>query len=503
MEIIVLYFFYHTMLLFTKGRVVDMKFKINNKYFKWGLTAFLVIAAGISFYYVIFHNSDIIHNMKNMIGVVMPVVFGLIIAYLLTPILNSIEDKALNPLFDLCKVKKTNTRDKWVRTIGVIFTSVLLILLIYILIAMLVSQIVPSLKNIVNNFDNYINNIFIWLNKLLEDNQDLKSFVIPQVNKLLHELEMWLDDTAAILEKSTELVRTVSLSIISVLKTTWNFIIGFVISIYVLFSKEKFSAQGKKIIYAVFEADTGNHVLNSLRFVHRTFIGFISGKILDSIIIGILCFIGTSIMNTPYAVLISVIVGVTNVIPFFGPYLGAIPCAFLLLIVDLSNPMTCISFIIFIFILQQVDGNIIGPKILGGSTGLSGFWVIFSITVFGGIFGIMGMIIGVPIFAIIYAFVKQSVNKSLSKKKMPLDADVYLTLDSVDEHTGEIQEMTQQKKSDEKSTEIKKSKRFSIKKKENDADRKGQEQASADYKEKNSESTHSQTKEDSDVNKNE
>ncbi len=477
-----------------------MKFKINNKYFKWGLTAFLVIAAGISFYYVLFHNSDIIHNMKNMIGVVMPVVFGLIIAYLLTPILNLIEDKALNPLLDLCKVKKTESRKKWIRAIAVFFTSVFLILFIYILIAMLVSQIVPSIKNIVNNFDNYINNIFIWLNKLLEDNQDLKSFVIPQVNKLLHELEMWLDDTAAILEKSTELLRTVSLSIISLLKTTWNFIIGFVISIYVLFSKEKFSAQGKKIIYAVFEPDTGNHVLNSLRFVHRTFIGFISGKILDSIIIGILCFIGTSIMNTPYAVLISVIVGVTNVIPFFGPYLGAIPCAFLLLIVDLTNPMTCISFIIFILILQQVDGNIIGPKILGGSTGLSGFWVIFSITVFGGLFSVLGMIIGVPIFAVIYALVKHLVNRSLIKKKMPLDADVYLTLESVDEHTGEIHEMTQQK-SDVKITNIKKNKRFSfIKKKENKTDKMGQEQAAPDYKGENSES---QTKEESNINKNE
>ncbi len=424
-----------------------MKIKINNKYFKWGLTAFLVIAAGISFYYLLFYNSDIIRNIKSIIEVIMPVVFGLVIAYLLTPILNFVEEKILNPLFDLCKWKKTKTRIKITRAISIVITSLLVIFLIYVLIAMLVSQIVPSIKNIVNNFDSYINNFSTWLNNLLEGNQDLKSFILPQVDRFSFELEKWLDDTASLLEKSSEVLKTVSLSILSFLKTTWNFIIGFVISIYVLCSKETFAAQGKKLIYAMFETDTANHTLNSLRFVHRTFIGFISGKILDSIIIGLLCFIGTSIMNTPYAVLISVIIGVTNVIPFFGPYLGAIPCSLLLLIVDLTHPMTCISFVIFILILQQVDGNIIGPKILGDSTGLSGFWVIFSITVFGGLFGIIGMIIGVPIFAIIFAFVRGLVNKSLDKKKMPIYAKEYQNLDSVDVTTKEIYEITEQKSS--------------------------------------------------------
>lgn len=422
-----------------------MKIKFNNHFFKWGLTAFLVIATGIIFYYLVFHISDIIHNVKSIVGVIMPVVFGLIIAYLLTPILNFIEDKLLNPLLDLCKLKKNATRNKWVRAIAVIITSLLLIFLIYGLIAMLVSQIVPSIQNIVKNFDKYINNLSIWLNKLLEDNQDLKSFILPQLDRFSKELESWLEDTATLLAKSSVLLKTVSLSIISFLKTTWNFIIGFVISIYVLFSKETFAAQGKKIVYAVFETDSGNHVLSSIRFVHKTFIGFISGKILDSFIIGLLCFIGTSFMKTPYAVLISVIVGVTNVIPFFGPYLGAIPCALLLLMVDLTHPMTCISFVIFIIILQQIDGNIIGPGILGESTGLSGFWVIFSITVFGGLFGIGGMIIGVPIFAVIFALVKELVNRSLHKKKMPVDSEVYVNLDSVDVTTGEIHKIEQQK----------------------------------------------------------
>lgn len=411
-----------------------MKLKLNNKYVKWGLTAFLVIAAGITFYYVVFHISDIIQNIKGLFNVIMPVIFGMVIAYLLTPILNYFEKKLLNPLFDKLKIKKTEGRRKCIRAIGIILTSVLTILLIYALIAMLVSQIVPSIQNIVSNFDGYVSEVYIWLNSLLEDNQELRNFIMPLLSNISNELDKWLIDTATLLAKSTEVLKTVSLSIIGFLKIAWNFIIGFVIAIYMLASKESFSAQGKKIIYAVFEKKTANSVLSSLRFVHRTFIGFISGKVLDSIIIGLLCSIGTTLLGTPYAVLVSVVVGVTNVIPFFGPYLGAIPSAILILVVDLSHPMHCVTFLIFILILQQLDGNVIGPKILGNSTGLSGFWVIFSITVFGGLFGVMGMIVGVPIFAVIFAAVKALVNHSLKKKKMPLNTDVYLTVSTVDKN---------------------------------------------------------------------
>ena len=411
-----------------------MKLKLNNKYVKWGLTAFLVIAAGITFYYVVFHISDIIQNIKGLFNVIMPVVFGAVIAYLLTPILNYFEKKLLNPLFDKLKIKKTEGRRKWIRAIGIILTTVLTILLIYALIAMLVSQIVPSIQDIVSNFDGYVSGVYAWLNSLLEDNQELRSFIMPLLSNISDELDKWLTDTATLLAKSSEVLKTVSLSIIGFLKVAWNFILGFVIAIYMLASKESFSAQSKKIIYAVFEKKTANEVLSSFRFVHRTFIGFISGKVLDSIIIGLLCSIGTTILGTPYAVLVSVIVGVTNVIPFFGPYLGAIPSAILILVVDLSHPMHCVTFLIFILFLQQLDGNVIGPKILGDSTGLSGFWVIFSITVFGGLFGVMGMVVGVPIFAIIFAAVKALVNRSLKKKKMPLDTALYLTVSTVDKN---------------------------------------------------------------------
>lgn len=411
-----------------------MKINMNNKYIKWGVTAFCVIAASICFYYLIFHISNILTNLNKMMNIIMPVLIGLIIAYLLTPILNALEKNVLNPLFDRMKLKKTEKRDRLARGIGVILTSLLLILLIYILVGMLVSQIVPSMQTIVKDFDTYVDNLSSWLNKLLEDNPDVRNYVLPQVDNLSKELEEWLADTTNLLSKSSEVLKTVSLSILNILKFMWNFVIGFIISIYVLCSKETFASQGKKVIYAVFERSTANTVLRGIRFVHHTFSGFISGKVLDSVIIGLLCFIGTTLLNIPYAMLVSVIVGVTNIIPFFGPYLGAIPSAFLILLVDLSHPQKCLYFVLFILVLQQFDGNVLGPKILGDSTGLSGFWVIFAITVFGGLFGIPGMIIGVPIFAVIFASVRYSVNRSLRKKELPITSNLYLEMDSIDEN---------------------------------------------------------------------
>lgn len=447
-----------------------MKFKLNNNYIKWGITAFSVIAASLFFYYIIFHISELIANIKAIINVIMPVIFGLVIAYILTPILNALERSILNPLFDKMKIQNTSSRKKWVRAIAVILTSCIFFLSIYVLLAMLISQIVPSLQTIVHNFDVYFSNVVNWLNATLEDHAELRDYLLPKVTQAFGELEKWFENTATdILAKSSEFVKSVTKSIFAFFKVAWNFILGYIIAIYLMLSKEKFAAQGKKIIYAFFKTDNANTVLKGFRFVHRTFIGFISGKVLDSIIIGLLCFIGTTFLQTPYAALVSLIVGVTNVIPFFGPYLGAIPSAFLILIVDLTHPMHCVTFIIFIIILQQIDGNIIGPRILGQSTGLTGFWVIFAITVFGGLFGIPGMIVGVPIFAIIYAAIKTLVNRSLCKKKLPQDTTLYHEVDYIDKD-GNFMETEEERESKKFSKKNKKPKKIFSKKEKADTD---------------------------------
>lgn len=413
-----------------EGETEGMKFKINNKYFRWGLTAFLVIAASILFYYFMFHSSNIKSGINMLTDILMPVVWGFAIAYLLTPILNFIEEKILFPLCRKCRIRESKRRNSVLRGISILTTAFLFVALLYLLFYMMLSQIVPSVQNIIFNFDTYIGNFTKWLNKSLEDNPEFGEYIIKTVNKYSNEFEKWLND---FLPNTIQVIKTVSLSVISVFGILWDFIIGFIISIYVLASKEKFAGQAKKITYAVFEQDTANTVIRNFRFTHKTFIGFLGGKIVDSIIIGILCFVGTTIMKTPYAALVSVIIGVTNVIPFFGPYLGAIPSTILIFIVDPVHPLNCLYFVIFILVLQQFDGNFLGPKILGNSTGLSGFWVIFSITLFGGLFGVLGMIVGVPFFAVIYAAIKSVINNMLKKKDMPMESKKYVRLDFVDD----------------------------------------------------------------------
>ncbi len=435
-----------------------MKLKINSKYLKWGVTAFAVIAAGVFLVYLIFNVSDFVKNFQKILSVLMPIAVGFIIAYLLSPIVNFLEEKLLYPLCKKLKWKITVFLKKLIRAISIFVTIVLVFMIIYLLVAMLVSQIVPSLQAIVKNFDSYIQNVTAWINNLPVDNAEISGYFSVSFTNIMQEVDEWLSDTTKVLSQSGEILKTLSSSLIGFLSVTWDVIIGVIISIYVLASKEVFISQAKKIVYAIFEKNTANHIIDSMHFTHRTFISFISGKILDSLIIGILCFIGTSLLGLPYAALISVIIGVTNVIPFFGPFLGAIPSAILILIVDLSHPLNCVYFLIFILALQQFDGNVLGPLILGDSTGLSGFWVIFSITAFGGLLGVPGMIIGVPVFAVLYAGIKGIVNSSLKKKELPIETEQYLKLKAIDAN-GEFvmfSEENQQNQHSKKPSKLKK-----------------------------------------------
>jgi len=410
-----------------------MKLKWNNKYIKSGLTALAVICLSILFLYLLFFGSRFKSAMDLIYDIMMPVFFGAIMAYLLAPMLNLIEKKILHPLANWLKVKNKQSTKKVIRGIGILLTALFFYFIIQIIVSMLLSQIIPSIKSIVENSDSYYKTFIKWLDELLSDNPQLRAYVNDLLEDYSLDMTTFLNDV--VIAKATDVIKTISLSVINVFNVLWNFILGFIISIYLLISKEKFANQSKKITYAFLNTDTANVFINNVRFTHNTFIGFISGKIVDSLIIGILCFIGTSILKTPYAALVSVIVGITNVIPFFGPFIGAIPTAILVLVVDPMHPLNCVYYVLFILFLQQLDGNFIGPKILGDSTGLSSFWVIFSITVFGGIFGVPGMIIGVPLFAVIYATIKSLVYTNLMKKKMPTETEAFENLECVD-HEG-------------------------------------------------------------------
>lgn len=417
-----------------------MKMQMIKKYLRFGLTAFLVIAASICFYYLVFHGDRFSAQINSILKILSPVLYGIIFAYLMTPIVNGIENNFLIPLFIKNKDEISVKQKKYIRIFSVLITIVIILLLIYGFFSILIPNIVKSIKSISYQFPYYMQNLTIWSTKFLEDNPDIEAIVLRFLDTYSEEFLNYLNNN--IVPHLETVVKQVSLSLIGVLKVLWNFIIGMVISIYVLFSKETFAGQGKKITFALFSTQTANQIIKDTRFISDTFIGFITGKIIDSIIIGVICFACTSVLKMPYALLISVIVGVTNVIPFFGPYLGAIPSAILILMV---NPVKCIYFIIFILILQQVDGNFIGPRILGQSTGLSGFWVIFSITIFGGIMGIPGMIIGVPFFAVLYAMIKRMTNRMLKKKGLPRETSKYMNVDYIQDKDTFVQQSTDKK----------------------------------------------------------
>lgn len=405
-----------------------MKFKFDKKYLYWGITGFLSLAGAILFYYILFHRSNFMGGLDKFITIAMPIIDGFVLAYLFTPILNAIENKIMKPLYKKTGISITPKVKKRMRACSILATLVVVLLVLYELFALILPEVIRSIQSIIFQFPIYVNNLSNWALLMLKDNPDLEATVNALINqystKILENLNTNL------LPHINEVLKTVSLSMIGVFKALWNLIIGFIISVYLLGSKEKFAGQAKKIVYAVFDREAGNEIVSNFRFVHSTFIGFLGGKIVDSIIIGIICFVCTSVIGTPYSILVSVIIGVTNVIPFFGPWIGGIPSALLVLMVD---PKQALYFGILIIVIQQFDGNILGPKILGDSTGLSGFWVIFSITIFGGLFGVLGMIVGVPIFAVFYAGVKSLINRILHKKNLPTDLSPYMTVGRIEE----------------------------------------------------------------------
>jgi predicted PurR-regulated permease PerM len=379
----------------------------ENIYFRWGLTAFVVIAACIVLAQFVSRLTAVVDGLKSLAQTLAPALYGLGIAYLLDPIVGRVE------LFLKPKLKKLqpDRAETISRSVGVLAALALLIVVCWTLISLVLPQLLDSLNTIIGNLPTYYNTLSGWVTDLIQDNIQMADFTEEIMDKVFNYLTDWL--TTTLLPKVNTMVVTFTSSVVSMAKALLNLVIGVIISIYLLMGKKKFLAQGKKLCYAVLGTKRAGYFCNVCTFANHAFGGFIGGKIIDSIIIGVLCFLGLSLLKMPYTLLISIIVGVTNIIPFFGPYIGAIPSALLLLVID---PMDCLYFIIFIAILQQIDGNVIGPMILGDATGLGGFWVVISILVFGNFFGLVGMIIAVPTFAVVYKIITEVTNRLLRNR---------------------------------------------------------------------------------------
>lgn len=407
-----------------------MKNFLEKKYVQIGVTAFCVIAASLLFYFGIFHTASITKGLKAIYNILTPIVYAAAISYVLWPLIRFMEKSII---YRICEKKNWKPSEKvrhGIRMICVIVTLLLFFFGIYGLLSMLIPELINSITNIIDNLPRYINNIEKWLTNLLKNYPELEENSSMIFSTVTARAETWL--TNDLLPKINLLVASFSTGFMGALVFLKNFLIGAMISIYLLYGKESYVAQGKRLLYCLFSTQTTNNIIRDLQYVDKTFGGFIIGKVLDSLIIGILCYIGTTILNLPYALLVSVIVGVTNVIPFFGPYIGAVSSAVLILLV---NPIQCIYFVIFILLLQQFDGNFLGPKILGGSTGLSSFMVIVAILVGGGLFGIFGMFVGVPACAIICTVIRNGIQSRLEKKKMPIDLESYRDIDHLDAKT--------------------------------------------------------------------
>ena len=405
----------------------------NNRYLQWGVTAFLVIAASMLFYYGIFHMKTLLSGIRRILTITAPIIYGFAIAYVLSAVVNFLERSVIYPFLKKRDVKVEEKGARAIRWICVIFSLVMLTVIIYGLIMMVLPQLIRSIMNVIYSFPEFVNSAEKWLSDLVEKSEHLDAQSLQTLDTYSSQFQNYL--TTTILPQLQDMLKNVSSGFIDILIFLKNFVIGMIISAYLLADKEKFTAKVKMILYAVLPVRHANFLIRTMRFTNRVFGGFFSGKLLDSAIIGVLCYILMTLLNMPYTILVSVIVGVTNIIPFFGPYLGAIPCILLILLVD---PIKGLYFILMILLLQQFDGNILGPKILGESTGLSSFMVIVAILVGGGLFGVVGMLVGVPVAAVIYAGVEKLLTLSLQKKKVPTQEESYFEIDSLDPETKEI-----------------------------------------------------------------
>ena len=409
-----------------------------NKYIYMGLTAISVITAAILIVFLFLEREAVGAAFDKVVSILAPIIYGAVLAFLMAPVYNVCRKWTDANVKRLLRSEKTAG---WIgKTAGTAASLLFLSAVVMSLCSMIIPQLYSSIMGILYAMPTYFQNINVWLTKLFADNPSLEATVLSLYQQVADSFQTWavselvpnLQNLEG-LQSLEKIIGSVSNSVMNIVNLVYNLLIGIIVMIYLLNIKDVLFAQAKRIIYALLPLKTANATVAEFRFIHRVFSGFLIGKVIDSLIIGLLCFFCLNLMKMPFTLLISVIVGVTNVIPFFGPFIGAIPSAVL---VFLISPKQCLYFVLFILLLQQFDGNILGPKILGNSTGVSSFWVLASILLFGGLYGFIGMIIAVPATAVIFDLVAKIQNHCLRKKELSQDVDDYMGLERIDEDSG-------------------------------------------------------------------
>lgn len=380
-----------------------MKDPKKQRYFYAMMAGFGAISLSVLFFFFLYRLQGIGNVISQLSTILAPFIYGGIIAYLLRPMCNSLE-----AFFQLRLPKKMR---RFANAFAVVFSLLVGILVVYALITMVVPQLVESIVTLWNALPTKMEQLVNWATETFGKDERVVQFVEKNYRSYFTDIDKWVQ--ANVIPQVSSLVTNVGTSVWQVLKFVYNILIGLIVAVYVLHGRKRFGKQARLIVRSMFPDRWANRILEEVEFIDRMFGGFIDGKIIDSAIVGVLCYIGCTVLKIPSALLVSVIVGVTNVIPFFGPVIGAVPATLLILI---DSPIKALWFLIWVIVLQQLDGNVIGPKILGNRTGLSGFWVMFSIILFGGLWGIVGMIICVPLFAVIYDTVRRLVRRGLRRR---------------------------------------------------------------------------------------
>ena len=375
----------------------------KQRYFYGMMAGFGAISMSILFFFLLFRLQGIGKVLGELSEILAPFIYGGVMAYLLRPMCN-----ALEAFFQLRFTPKCK---RFANAAAVCTSIVIGILVVYALFTMVLPQLIDSIVTLWNSLPSKMEQLIGWAGTTFGEDERFVSFFNENYKNYFTDIDTWVRDN--IVPQVSNIVSGVGTSVVRVVKFLYNILIGLIVAIYVLHGRKRFGRQAVLIVRSALPDRWANLVLEEAKFVDRMFGGFIDGKIMDSAIVGVLCYVGCTLLRIPNALLVSVLVGVTNIIPFFGPVIGAVPATLLILI---ESPIKALWFVIFVLVLQQFDGNILGPKILGNRTGLSGFWVMFSIILFGGLWGIVGMIICVPLFAVIYDTVRRLVIRGLRKK---------------------------------------------------------------------------------------
>ncbi|MDD2238266.1 MAG: AI-2E family transporter [Bacilli bacterium] len=402
-----------------------MKKLKENKYFNIGLTTFLIIAACIIFFFLIFKLNLIIDSILWIIKLFIPFIIGFVFAYLLNPIVDFFQNKLF--LNSIKKIKlKDDKKLKISRYSSIFLTFIIVIIILVLSFDFIIPELLKSLEILIVNIPIYLEQIKNYLLGLIDNHKDLENIILNNYDAISTSLVNTINNN--FLPKIEEWVVLFSNGLFGLIKVLYNTVLGFIISIYFLLDKENFQAQLKKVLYALFSVKKANSIIDSARYTDKIFGGFIMSKLTICLILALVTFIFLTIFNFPYAIIIALLVGITNIIPYFGPFIGGIPSA---LIILLQDPSKFWLLIIYLVAIQQIEGYYLEPKIMGMKTGIKSFWVLFAIIIFGGAFGLVGMIIGVPIFAIIYAYMGKKLNKILNKKKLPVETEKYVNIDKL------------------------------------------------------------------------